>query len=313
LAPLRLATRQSPLARWQAEHVARLLRAAHPGLEVELVPVATTGDRLAHVPVGEMGGQGVFVREVQALVLAGQADAAVHSAKDLPSLPARGLRLVAVPPRGDPRDALVGRPLSGLGPGSRVATGSPRRQAQLAWLRPDLSFCTLRGNIATRLAKVPEGGAIVVARAALDRLGLAHEQAETLGTDLMLPQVAQGALAVECREGDEASMRALSAIEDPVARREVDAERSFLRWVSQAGAGAPGSEPGGCNLPVAAHATSAGGQLFLEGLLASPDGRTLVRQGAKGPASDPDALGRQVAEGVLALGGQELLVGGRPA
>jgi hydroxymethylbilane synthase len=296
---VRLATRGSPLARWQADHVASLLLAAQPGLEVELVVVTTTGDRRADVPVVEMGGQGVFVREVQAAVAAGRADAAVHSAKDLQPVPTPGLRLAAVPPREDARDALVGRHLADLAPGSVVATGSQRRRAQLAWLRPDLAFEDLRGNIATRLAKVPPGGAVVVAVAALVRLGLLDDVAsEVLTTDVMLPQVAQGALAVECRDDDGACAELLAQVEDPVSRRLVDAERAFLAAIG-----------GSCDLPVAAHATvlETSSELRLEGLLASPDGKVLVRRSATGPLPGPGPLGKEVAELVLEAGGQALL------
>jgi hydroxymethylbilane synthase len=293
----RLATRGSPLAVWQANHIASLLREAHPGLAVELVTITTTGDRRADVPVWEIGGQGVFVREVQAAVLDGRADAAVHSAKDLPPVPAPGLCLAAVPPRGDPRDALVGCRLADLAPGAPVATGSQRRRAQLAWLRPDLSFQSLRGNIATRLARVPEGGAIVVAQAALTRLALAPEPGETLGSDKMLPQVAQGALAVECRSDNGATLELLEPLEDIEARQAVDAERAFLVTIG-----------GACDLPVAGYAhRTEGGDLRLEGLVASPDGRSLIRQGASGRPEDAATLGKQVAELVLAGGGEQLL------
>ncbi len=296
---LRLATRGSPLALWQAHHVASLLRAAHPGLLVELVPITTTGDRRTDVPVWEMGGRGVFVREVQSAVLSGTADAAVHSAKDLQPVPATGLCLAAVPPRGDPRDALVGSDLEGLAHGALVATGSQRRQAQLAWLRPDLCFQSLRGNISTRLSRVPPGGAIVVAQAALSRLGLAPEPMETLSTEVMLPQVAQGALGVECRVDDATSLELLAPLNDLASRPAVDAERSFLATIG-----------GACDLPVAAHAThTVVGELLLDGLLAAPDGSVLVRRSSlAGPQGlEPVALGREVATMVLDSGGRDLL------
>jgi hydroxymethylbilane synthase len=282
---------------WQAGHVASLLAAAHPGLEVELVTVMTSGDRRADLPVWEMGGQGVFVREVQVAVLAGRADAAVHSAKDLQPVDQPGLRLVAVPLRADPRDALVGAVLSGLRPGATVATGSQRRRAQLAYLRPDLRFEGLRGSIATRLARVPPGGAVVVAMAALTRLGLAPAPMEALGTDVMVPQVAQGALAVECRSDDDTSRDLLSALDDPSSRRCIDAERSFLATIG-----------GACDLPVAGYATvTAQGGLHLEGLLAAPDGSSVVRRSATGSWNDGSELGAEVAEMVLAAGGRGLL------
>ena len=293
----RLATRGSPLALWQATHVASLLREAHPGLEVELLRVTTTGDRRSEVPVWEIGGQGVFTGEVQTAVLAGSADAAVHSAKDLPPVPASGLCLAAVPERGDPRDTLVGCRLADLGPGAPVATGSQRRRAQLAWLRRDLTFHSLRGNIATRLSRVPDGGAVVVAQAALSRLGLSPEPMEIMGIDVMLPQVAQGALAVECRSDDTASREFLAPLEHLASRQAVDAERAFLATIG-----------GGCDLPVAGHARRAdSGELCLDGLLAAPDGSALVRCGSCGPPEDAAALGREVAELVVAGGGRELL------
>jgi len=298
---VRLATRASQLALWQAGAVASQLRAGHPDLEVELVTVTTTGDRRGDVPVWEMGGRGVFVREVQAAVLSGQADAAVHSAKDLQPVVHPGLCLAAVPIRGDPRDALVGSRLADLAPGAPVATGSQRRQAQLAAARPDLVFTSLRGNIATRLSRIPPGGAIVVAVAALVRLDLAPQPMEILSTDVMLPQVAQGALAVECRAGDRATLDLVQPLDHGPSRRAVDAERAFLATVG-----------GACDLPVAAHASeAAGGVLLLEGLLAAPDGSTVLRRAGSGPAGDATALGRRVAELVLAGGGKKLLAGYR--
>jgi hydroxymethylbilane synthase len=266
-------------------------------MEVELVKVTTTGDRRSDIPVWEMGGRGVFVREVQFALLSGEADAAVHSAKDLQPVAAPGICLAAVPPRGDARDVLVGSTLSGLGLGATVATGSQRRRAQLAWLRPDLRFESLRGNIGTRLSRVPEGGAIVVAGAALTRLGLSPQPMEVLGTDVMLPQVAQGALAVECRSDDPAHIELLGPLNDAAARLAVDAEREFLAAVG-----------GACDLPVGGHATmTEDGQLHLEGLLAAPDGSALVRCGANGRPEMAGELGRHVAEMVLGNGGKELL------
>jgi hydroxymethylbilane synthase len=286
------------LALWQAAHVASLLETGHPGLEVELVTVTTTGDRRPELPVWEIGGRGVFVREVQAAVLAGRADAAVHSAKDLQPVDPPGLCLGAVPERGDPRDVLVGATLSGLAAGATIATGSQRRRAQLAFLRPDLAFVGLRGNISTRLARVPPGGAVVVAMAALDRLGLAPAPMDVLDVDVMVPQVAQGALAVECRADDSATCDLVKTLDEPRSRRCVDAERSFLAAIG-----------GACDLPVAGHATTTpDGRLQLEGLLAAPDGRAVVRHKATGPADDGARLGAEVARVVLDAGGRGLLV-----
>jgi hydroxymethylbilane synthase len=288
---LRLATRGSPLALWQARRVADLL-----GSDTVLVPVETAGDRLWDRPVWELGGQGVFVKEVQAAVLDGRADAAVHSAKDLPSAPTPGLTLVAVPERADPRDVLVGSRLADLAPGAAVATGSVRRRAQLAWVRPDLTFTSLRGNIATRLERVPPGGAVVVAAAALARLGLRPAPAEALDPAVMLPQVGQGAIAVECREGDEVAAAALGAIDRPDAHRAVEAERAFLSRLG-----------GGCDVPVGALATVEGSSLRLSALIASGDGRVLLRDAAEAPLGQGPALGTALAERLLAAGGEDLL------
>jgi len=285
---IRIATRGSALARWQAEHVGALLRGADPTSDVQLVVVDTQGDRRLDVPIWELGGKGVFAKEVQAAVLDGRADVAVHSAKDLPSVAVPGLVIAAVPPRGDPRDALVGSTLAALPEGAEVATGSLRRQAQLAALRPDLRFVGLRGNMHTRLAKAADHDAIVVAAVALERLGLADRIAEVLGVDAVLPQVGQGALAVECREGDASLRELLAGIEDPSSRRAVDAERAFLAELG-----------GDCSLPAAAHATVSGGAVAIEGRLASADGATILRHtGTDGAA---------VARHLLDHGGTELL------
>jgi hydroxymethylbilane synthase len=293
VSPLKAATRGSPLARWQAEHVASLLDD-----DVELVVVETAGDRNRDVPIWQIGGQGAFVKEVQAAVLEGRADFAVHSAKDLPSETPEGLVIVAVPLRGDPRDALVGGRLDDLPPGARVATGSVRRRAQLAAYRPDLTFVGLRGNMDTRIAKAREHSAVVVAAAALQRLGRDDVITEILEPGVVLPQVAQGALAVECRAGDDATRAQLAAIEHGPSRLAVDAERAFLAELGS-----------GCDLPVAAHALpEAVGRLTLTGLIASGDGRVVLRHSATDV--DPEKLGRAVARHLLDdAGGAELLAG----
>jgi hydroxymethylbilane synthase len=289
----RIATRGSALARWQAEHVAALV-----GGNAELVIVETSGDRDQTTPLDQLGGQGIFVKEVQAAVLAGRADLAVHSAKDLPSSPellAPGLVIGAVPERADPRDALVGAALADLPPGATVATGSTRRRAQLADLRPDLTFADLRGNVPTRVAKAPGFGAVVVALAALDRLGLTGHVAEVLDPADFVPQVGQGALAIECRADDADVLAALAPLDHPVTRRAVEAERAWL-----------GTLGGGCDLPAGAHATVDGdGGIRLSAVLASLDGRVVLRSAQEG--DDPAALGRQLAESMLANGGRWLL------
>ena len=279
---LRVATRGSALARWQAERVVARL-----GRDAELVIVSTTGDRDTSSTIHSLGGTGVFVKEVQDAVLRGDADVAVHSAKDLPPLTPDGLTLAAIPERGDPRDALVGARLDELPTGARVGTGSVRRRAQLAALRPDLTFGELRGNIPTRLEKAADFDAVVMAAAALDRLERADRIAERLAPETLLPQVAQGALAVECRAGDDATLAALAAIEDPAAAAEVAAERAFLAELG-----------GGCSLPCGALARRAGdGALTVDALLASLDGRIVLRASVSG--TEPEALGRELARRIL--------------
>lgn len=279
--PLRIATRGSALARWQAERVAVLL-AERAGARTELVIVETTGDRDLTSPIHALGGTGVFVKEVQEAVRRGEADLAVHSAKDLPAITPDGLVLRAVPERADVRDALVGSTLADLREGATVATGSVRRRTQLAALRPDLAFVELRGNMATRLAKAAEVDAVVVAAAALDRLELADRIAERLEPSVLLPQVAQGALAVECRADDATALAALGAIDDPAVHRAVAAERAFL-----------GALGGGCDLPVGALAVLDGSTVRMEALVAEPDGSAPRRATDADP--DPATLGRRLA------------------
>lgn len=264
-AALRLATRGSPLAREQAASVAAELAAV--GVRTELVVVQTEGDRRADVPLGELAGRGVFTKEIQAALLEGRADVAVHSAKDLPPAPTPGLVLAAVPPRADPADAIVGVPLLVLGPGATVATGAPRRRALLLAERPDLQVVGLRGNVHTRLDAVGRDGvdAVVVAVAALERLGLADRIAERLDPQRFVPQVGQGALALECRLGDEAC-GLVERLDDPVAHRALDAERAFLDELGV-----------GCELPGGAHATVEADRVVVRGVLCTADGSTVVR------------------------------------
>ncbi len=293
---LRLATRATPLARQQAAQVAERL-AALSGVAVETVVVRTTGDQRASVPLWQLGGQGVFVAEVRAALLEGRADLAVHSAKDLPAAPVPGLVLAAVPPRADPRDVLVGGSLQGLRPGAVVASGAPRRRAQLAWWRPDLRFVELRGSIGTRLGRLDQVDALVVAAAALDRLGLAPERASVLPTSIVLPQVGQGALAIECRVEDEPLLGLLAALDHRPSRLAVLTERAFLAAMG-----------GGCQAAVGALATptGAGEELALEVLAASPDGHLLCRRRLVG--TDPAALGTAGAQ-ALAAAGADLVTG----
>src|SRR5256886_3602188 len=265
--PLRVATRGSALARWQAERVVQLL-----GVEAEYVIVSTRGDERRDVPIHAMGGTGVFVKEVEQAVLDGRAEVAVHSAKDLPSETSPELVLAALPERADARDALVGRPLDEIPTGGRVGTGSVRRRAQLAARRPDLGFGELRGNIPTRLEKAGGFDAVVLAGAALDRLGLADRIAERVDPSVVLPQVAQGALAAECRFDDDGARELLAGIDDAGVRAAVTAERSYLAELG-----------GGCNLPCGALAESGDdGSLRLEALLGALDGRISLRARVEG-------------------------------
>jgi hydroxymethylbilane synthase len=276
------------LALWQARRVGELIGSRRGAPRWEPLVVRTTGDALSEVPVARIGGQGAFVKEVQVAVLDGRADLAVHSAKDLPSATPEGLALACIPERADPRDALVGSALDDLPTGATVATGSARRLAQLAWLRPDLTFVDLRGNMATRVERAERAGAGVLALAALERLGLTDHVAQVLDPDTVLPQVGQGAIAVECRCDDHEMLELLESVDDVGAHRAVTAERSFLAALG-----------GGCTLPLGALAAAADAtaDLELEGMLASRDGHVVLRHQAVG--RDPVALGRQVASELL--------------
>jgi hydroxymethylbilane synthase len=241
---VRAATRASALARWQADHIGDLLRRATAGLVVEQVLIETVADRRLDRTIESFGGKGVFVKEIQAAVLDGRADFAVHSGKDLPSITHPDLVLAAIPERADPRDVLVGATLVGLRHGAHVATGSQRRRVQLAALRPDLQFSPLRGNIATRLTKASEYDAIIMAKAALDRLELQVDVVDVLEPTVMLPQVAQGALIVECRADDLRTRALLAPLDHGPSRLCVEAERAFLAELG-----------GDCTMPAGAYAT----------------------------------------------------------
>ncbi len=275
----RIATRGSAQARTQAEAVARRLEAAHPGLRVELLFVETTGDRRQDVPLHTIGGQGVFVKEVQRAVLDGRAHLAAHSAKDLPSTSGDELRIAAFTERRSPFDALVGAALDALAPGATVASGAVRRRAQLAALRPDLSFVELRGNIGTRLEKVPPGGAIVMAVAALEVLELTERIAEVLPLSAMVPAVGQGCVAVECAADDGETAELLAAIDHPATRHALEVERAYLATLGS-----------GCSLPVGAHVEGPADASVLHAFLSDPPRGRFERHrvelpGGTGPAA----------------------------
>ncbi len=277
---MRIATRGSPLALHQAESVARRLG------DAELVIIKTEGDQKADVPLETLGGRGVFTTEVQAAVLDGRADIAVHSAKDLPSSPelqVDGIVLACVPERADPRDCLIGSTLHDLPHGATVGTGSARREALLRHLRPDLKFVGLRGNIATRIARVGELDAIVGAVAALTRLDLADRITEAFDPEMFVPQIGQGALAVECRADDGDTRARLTAIDDADAHACVRAERAFLAELG-----------GGCEAPVGAYASIVDGEIRLVGFYAHHAEQLWWH----GRGTEPEAVGRSVAQAI---------------
>lgn len=285
------ATRGSPLALWQTHYVASSLKPF--GVNVEPMIVVTSGDQDQEAPIHEIGGRGVFAKEVQNAVLEERAHFAVHSLKDLPSLTPEGLELAAVPHRGDPRDALVGCLYDELPIGGHVATGSVRRKAQLAALRPDLNFHELRGNIETRLARGTEYDAILISAVALVRLGLQPQIVDILEPEFMLPQVGQGALGIESRAGDDETKELLTRIQDPVSRAEVDAERSFLLEI--------GAD---CRSPIAAYAIHEQNQIRLRSLVASEDGKTVFVDDRSG--NDEIKLGRIAADTLIESGARNL-------
>ena len=292
---LRIATRGSGLALKQTQRVAELISQKFPAIQLETVVVSTAGDRDTKTPIQEIGGQGVFVTDVQSAVLSGEADIAVHSAKDLPAETNPGLVLASVPERADPRDALVGCIWNDLPKGALIATGSIRRRSHLSHLRPDLKFQELRGNIETRLLRVDDVDAILVAKAALDRLGLNPEQMDVLPVSILLPQVGQGALAIECRNEDFEVIQMLNEIEDQKVRSLVDTERAFLAEIGS-----------GCSLPVAAHAVLEKEKILLKASIASKDGTTLLK--AEDTGVDGNQLGINMANKLLnEEGGERLL------
>jgi hydroxymethylbilane synthase len=298
---LTIGTRGSMLARWQAEWVKTRLLAAHPGLDVSLAIIKTTGDRILDVPLANVGGKGLFVKEIEEALLAGTVDLAVHSMKDVPTVLPDPLHLAAIPPREDPSDALVSRqglPLAQLPAGAAIGTSSLRRQAQLLAYRADFNIVSLRGNLDTRLRKVADGvmDAIVLAAAGLRRLGWEARITERLSPEVCLPAIGQGALGIECRRDDERVNRLVAALDDPDTRTCVEAERAFLARLE-----------GGCQVPIAAHATLAGERLTLRGLIAGVRGERVLRDETAGASTDGPALGRELAERLLGRGGDALL------
>lgn len=296
-----LGTRGSKLAVHQSEWVQARIQELAPNVSVTLRRIQTSGDKILDVPLAKIGGKGLFVKEIEEALLSGEIDLAVHSMKDVPTELPPGLDLICIPLREDPRDALISRNglrFKALAPGARVGTSSLRRQAQLLQARPDLSISMLRGNLDTRLKKLREGqfDAIVLAAAGLRRLGWEREITEYLQPDISLPAIGQGALGIEGRREDTFVRQILSRLEHAPTRTMVMAERSLLERLQ-----------GGCQVPIAAHASLRGSDLFLEGLVASVDGKEVIRDRIKGPAADPRALGIELAERLLSRGGERIL------
>ncbi|MCS3467859.1 hydroxymethylbilane synthase [Pseudomonas sp. JUb42] len=298
---IRIATRKSALALWQAEYVKARLEQAHPGLSVVLVPMVSRGDKLLDSPLSKIGGKGLFVKELETALLENQADIAVHSMKDVPMDFPEGLGLFCICEREDPRDAFVSNTytsLEQLPPGSIVGTSSLRRQAQLLARRPDLKIHFLRGNVNTRLAKLDAGeyDAIILAAAGLIRLGFEDRITSAISIDDSLPAGGQGAVGIECRSGDADIRELLKPLHHQETALRVRAERAMNKHLN-----------GGCQVPIACYAILQGEQIWLRGLVGDPAGSLLLNADAYGPQTEPEALGVQVAEALLAQGAQAIL------
>ena len=298
---LRIGTRASLLAVTQSTWVKTRIEQAHPQVRVELVQITTKGDRILDVPLAKVGGKGLFVKEIEDALLDGTADLAVHSMKDVPTELPEGLFIGIVPARETPLDAYISNrfaTLEALPVGARVGTSSLRRKSQLAAVRPDLTILDLRGNVDTRLRKLDEGQyeAIILAGAGLNRLGLQGRITAELDPTLMLPAIGQGALGIELRRDDTQLLADLQFLHDPRTATAVAAERAFLLRLE-----------GGCQVPIGAHAVVDGETVHLTGLIASVDGRQLLRDTLTAPAAEAPALGTRLAERLLARGGKAIL------
>jgi hydroxymethylbilane synthase len=297
---LRIGTRGSLLAKWQAEFV-RLQLFQLADVEAEIVIIKTSGDKLSQAPLSQVGGKGIFVKELEDALFEEKVDIAVHSVKDIPTEMQPGLSFPAICKRADVRDCLVsgnGATLANLRSGARVGTGSLRRQAQLLHLRPDLDIRDLRGNVDTRLRKVESGeyDAVVLAKAGLDRLGASHRISEILAPEICMPAVGQGAIGVECRAGDNATSEILDKLNHPETRNAIVAERTLL-----------GLLEGGCQVPVGAWARVERDELVMEACVCSVDGKQYVKQRLTGPPDQPRPLGEQMARVLIDSGAQNIL------
>lgn len=301
ISKLRIATRKSALAMWQAEHVKARLEALHPGLEVELLGMSTKGDKILDVPLAKVGGKGLFVKELEAAMLENRADIAVHSMKDVPMEFPEGLGLAVISEREDPTDAFVSnryKTLDELPEGAVVGTSSLRRRCQISESRPDLKIEWLRGNVNTRLAKLDnnEYDAIILASSGLKRLGFNDRISSTIADTVSLPAAGQGALGIECRLADNEVIELLKPLIHEPTLLCVTAERAMNRRLE-----------GGCQVPIAGYATLDGDQLYLRGLVGEPDGSRIIRDEVRGPASQAEQLGIQLAEALLSEGAGEIL------
>ncbi|MDX7781716.1 hydroxymethylbilane synthase [Aeromonas caviae] len=298
---LKIATRKSPLALWQANFVKDRLEALHPDLQVELVPMSTQGDKILDTPLAKVGGKGLFVKELETAMLEGRADIAVHSMKDVPVEFPDGLGLHTICEREDPRDAFVSNhfnQIDELPQGAVVGTSSLRRQCQLRAARPDLVIRDLRGNVNTRLAKLDAGeyDAIILAAAGLKRLEMAHRIAAFIEPEQSLPANGQGAVGIECRLDDHELHALLAPLEHPETRIRVLTERAMNRALQ-----------GGCQVPIGAYALVEGEEVWLRGLVGSPDGARVIRDEIRGPLAEGEALGHTLAQRLLAAGADVIL------
>ncbi len=298
---IRIATRQSPLAMWQAEFVRDRLMEAHPGLQVKLLGMTTQGDQILNSPLAKIGGKGLFVKELEVSMLNGESDIAVHSMKDVPVDFPEGLHLAVICEREDPRDAFVSnnyKTLDELPQGARVGTSSLRRQCQLREKRPDLDIIDLRGNVNTRLRKLDEGqyDAIILAAAGLIRLGFNDRITQLMETDISLPAIGQGAVGIECRSDDARVNALLAPLNDPDTYTRVMAERAMNNRLE-----------GGCQVPIAGHALLDGNTVHLRGLVGQPDASEMIRGEITGLASEAEQLGIKLADDLLSRGAKEIL------
>ena len=304
---LRIATRSSALAMWQAQHVQKRLELTHKGIRIELVPITTTGDQILDRPLANFGGKGLFIKELEQALLDERADIAVHSMKDVPVDIPRGFEIAVVLEREDPRDSLLsfnGESFSSLARGAVVGTSSLRRKSQLLAQRADLDIRDLRGNVTTRLEKLRAGefDAIVLATAGLKRLGYAEQISSIFDVDDVIPAVGQGAIGIECRAQDDGTKTLIAPLHDGATGLRVGAERAMSAYLD-----------GGCDVPLAAHATLGNGELKLSGLVASLDGRRIAHHEVRGAPQDGSTLGVALGTALVARGAREILLGVRDA